>query len=308
MALNNPAFNNPAFQDPRAVQSYPGGARAASLTPPPADAAGSASRGGVDLAAQAQLEGAFAGPPAGSVETGRMTIEDTVVKTVSLFAILLVTAAVGWVWTLGGLVPTTPNVSVLPMIVGGLAGFVLALVIIFTSRKKVRPALIFAYAAAEGLFVGGISAFFEVQWPGIVFQATLATLVVVGVTLALFASGKIRASARATKIFLIAMVGYLVFSLINVGLMLFNVPIAGGAFGLRSMEIIPGVPLGLIIGVLVVIMAAYSLVLDFDQVQQGVRNGAPRQYGWLSAFGIMVTVVWLYIEILRILAILRGSE
>jgi uncharacterized YccA/Bax inhibitor family protein len=236
-----------------------------------------------------------------------MTIEDTVVKTVSLFAILLVTAAVGWVWTLGGLTPTTTSVSALPMIVGGLAGFVLALVIIFTSRKKVRPALIFAYAAAEGLFVGGISAFFEVMYPGIVFQATLATLVVVGVTLALFASGKIRASARATKIFLIAMVGYLVFSLVNVGLMLFNVPIAGGAFGLRSVEVF-GIPLGLIIGVLVVIMAAYSLVLDFDQVQQGVRNGAPRQYGWLSAFGIMVTVVWLYIEILRILAILRGSE
>lgn len=307
MALNNPAFNNPAFQDPRAVQSYPGGSRAASLTPPPANYA-SAAHGGVDLASQAQLEGAFAAPPAGSIDTGRMTVEDTVVKTVSLFAILLVTAAVGWVWTLGGLAPTTENVSALPMIIGGLAGFVLALVIIFTSRKKVRPALIFAYAAAEGLFVGGISAFFEVLYPGIVFQATLATLVVVGVTLALFASGKIRASARATKIFLIAMVGYLVFSLVNVGLMLFNVPIAGGAFGLRSSIEIFGIPLGVIIGVVVVLMAAYSLVLDFDQVQQGVRNGAPRQYGWLSAFGIMVTVVWLYIEILRILAILRGSE
>ncbi|WJL97340.1 Bax inhibitor-1/YccA family protein [Microbacterium sp. ET2] len=305
MALNNPAFNNPAFQDPRAVQSYPGGARAASLTPPPAAAAGSASRGSADLAAQAQLEGAFAGPPAGSVETGRMTIEDTVVKTVSLFAILLVTAAVGWVWTLGGLTPTD-SVSALPMIVGGLAGFVLALVIIFTSRKKVRPALIFAYAAAEGLFIGGISAFFEVQWPGIVLQATLATLVVVGVTLALFASGKIRASARATKIFLIAMVGYLVFSLVNVGMMLFGA--TDSAFGLRSDVQIFGIPLGVIIGIVVVLMAAYSLVLDFDQVQQGVRNGAPRQYGWLSAFGIMVTVVWLYIEILRILAILRGSE
>ncbi|MEI3865825.1 Bax inhibitor-1/YccA family protein [Microbacterium sp. CCNWLW134] len=306
MALNNPAFNNPAFQDPRAVQSYPGGARAASLTPPPAAAAGSASRGGVDLAAQAQMEGAFAGPPAGSAETGRMTIEDTVVKTAVLFAVLVATAAVGWVWTLGGLVPTTPNVSALPMIVGGLAGFVLALVIIFTSRKKVRPALIFGYAAAEGLFVGGISAFFEVMYPGIVLQATLATLVVVGVTLALFASGKIRASARATKIFLIAMVGYLVFSLVNVGFMLFGA--TDSAFGLRSDIQIFGIPLGVIIGIVVVLMAAYSLVLDFDQVQQGVRNGAPRQYGWLSAFGIMVTVVWLYIEILRILAILRGSE
>src|SRR5690606_14615733 len=102
----------------------------------------------------------------------------------------------------------------------GLAGgFVLSLVVIFTSRKKVRPALIFGYAAFEGLFVGGISAFFEFIWPGIVLQATLATLSVVGVTLALFASGKIRASKKATKVFMIAMVGYLVFSLLNLVLM-----------------------------------------------------------------------------------------
>ncbi|MCQ6473468.1 Bax inhibitor-1/YccA family protein, partial [Vibrio parahaemolyticus] len=84
--------------------------------------------------------------------------------------------------------------------------------------------VIIAYAAFEGLFVGGISAFFEFMFPGIVLQATLATLSVVGVTLALFASGKIRASARATKIFMIAMVGYLVFALLNLGLMLFNAP------------------------------------------------------------------------------------
>jgi uncharacterized YccA/Bax inhibitor family protein len=103
------------------------------------------------------------------------------------------------------------------------------------------------------------------------------------------------------------MVGYLVFSLVNLGLMLFNVPLAGGAFGLRSVEVF-GIPLGLIIGVFVVIMAAYSLVLDFDQIQHGVRNGAPRVYGWVGAFGVMVTVVWLYVEILRILAILRGND
>ena len=89
--------------------------------------------------------------------------------------------------------------------------------------------------------------------------------------------------------------------------MLFNVPIAGGAFGLRSSIEIFGIPLGLIIGVFVVIMAAYSLVLDFDQIQRGVRNGAPRVYGWVGAFGIMVTVVWLYVEILRMIAILRVS-
>jgi len=303
VALNNPAFNNPAFQDPRAVQSYPGGANAANLGGSTQFA--TAQRAGTDAAAQANLEGMYSAPSAGSTDTGRMTIEDTVAKTIGLFAILVVGAVAGWIWTMAPVTAQNPNPTVLPMIVGGLVGFVLSLVVIFTSRKKVRPGLIFAYAAAEGLFVGGISAFFEFIWPGIVTQATLATLVVVGVTLALFASGKIRASKRATKIFLIAMVGYLVFSLVNVGLMLFGV--TDNAFGLRS-ETIFGIPLGLILGVLVVIMAAYSLVLDFDQIQQGVRNGVPRQMGWLGGFGIMVTVVWLYVEILRMIAIIRGSN
>ncbi|MDT0141403.1 MULTISPECIES: Bax inhibitor-1/YccA family protein [Microbacterium] len=305
MALNNPAFNNPAFQDPKAVQTYPGGSQAANLGGQTQFA--TAQRAGTDAAAQAQLEGMYAAPSAGAVETGRMSYEDTIWKTVGLFAILLVTAAVGWVWTMAGVTPANPNPSILPWMIGALGGFVLSLVVIFTSRKKIRPALIFGYAAFEGLFVGAISAFFEFLWPGIVVQATLATFAVVGVTLALFASGKIRASKRATKVFMIAMIGYLVFSLINIGLMLFNVPIAGGAFGLLS-EKFMGIPLGVIIGVLVVIMAAYSLVLDFDSIQQGVRNGAPRQFGWLGAFGIMVTVVWLYLEILRILAIARGSN
>jgi len=303
MASANPAFNNPAFQDPRAVSTYPGGPQAANIGGPAQYA--STAHAGVDAAANAQLEGAYAAPSAGSVETGRMTVEDTVLKTLGLFVVLLVGAVAGWIWTMAPVTVQNPNPTMAPWIIGALGGFVLAMVVAFTSRKKVRPALIFGYAAFEGLFVGAISAFFEFLWPGIVIQATLATLAVVGVTLALFASGKVRASKRATKVFMIAMIGYLVFALINVGLMLFNVPIAGGAFGLYSLKI-AGIPLGLIIGVLVVIMAAYSLVLDFDSIQQGVRNGAPRQYGWLGGFGIMVTVVWLYIEILRILAILRG--
>jgi uncharacterized YccA/Bax inhibitor family protein len=308
--MSNFAFNNPAFkqQDPRNVATYPGGPQAA-------QGAQNASfqHAGIDAATNAQLEGMYAAPPAGAIETDRMSVEDTVWKTAGLFAILLVTAAVGWVWTLGGVAAPAYNPysdfqpNMLPWIVGALAGFVLAMVITFTSRKKVRPALIFAYAAFEGLFIGGISAFFEVLYPGIVVQATLATVSVVGVTLALFASGKIRASKKATKIFMIAMMGYLVFSLLNVVLMWTNVLPEGQAFGMLSAKPFLGIPLGLIIGVLVVIMAAYSLVLDFDQIQQGVRNGAPRQYGWLGAFGIMVTVVWLYIEILRIIAIARSN-
>jgi len=298
VALNNPAFGSPAFKEQR-----PG------LTPPPVGTqTAAAQHAGVNAATQAHLEGLYASPAAGAQETDRMTVEDTVVKTVGLFAILVATAVAGWMWTLGGVLDpaAAQSMSMMPVILGGLVGFVLAMVVIFTSRKKIRPALIFAYAAAEGLFIGGISAVFEFQWPGIVMQATLGTLAVVGVTLALFASGKIRASKRATKIFLVAMVGYLVFSLINVGLMFFGG--TDSAFGLRTDISIAGIPLGVIVGVFVVIMAAYSLVLDFDQIQQGVRNGAPRQFGWMGAFGIMVTVVWLYVEILRILAILRGNN
>ncbi|MBT2485101.1 MULTISPECIES: Bax inhibitor-1/YccA family protein [unclassified Microbacterium] len=308
--MSNFAFNNPAFkqQDPRNVATYPGGPQAA-------QGAQNASlqHGAMDAAANARLEGMYASPPAGSIETDRMSVEDTVWKTAGLFGILLVAAAVGWVWTLGGIAAPAYNPysefapNMMPWIIGALGGFVLAMAIIFTSRKKVRPALIFAYAVFEGLFVGGISAFFEVIYPGIVGQATLATVSVVGVTLALFASGKIRAWKKATKIFMIAMIGYLVFSLLNLVLMWTGVLPEGQAFGLLSASIM-GIPLGLIIGVLVVIMAAYSLVLDFDQIQQGVRNGAPRKFGWMGAFGIMVTVVWLYVEILRIIAIVRGSN
>lgn len=300
--MSNFAFNNPAFkqQNPRNVATYPGSPQAGAQ-------ASSVQHAGIDAATNAHLEGMYAAPPAGAIETDRMTVEDTVWKTVGLFGILLVTAVVGWVWTLGGMQAYPGAASTMaPMIIGALGGFVLAMAVIFTSRKKVRPALIFAYAAFEGLFIGGISAFFETMWPGIVMQATLATVAVVGVTLALFASGKVRASKKMTKIFMIAMIGYLVFSVLNLILMWTNVLPEEQAFGLRSATIM-GIPLGLIIGVLVVFMAAYSLVMDFDQIQQGVRNGAPRQFGWLGGFGIMVTVVWLYVEILRMIAIVRGN-
>jgi uncharacterized YccA/Bax inhibitor family protein len=137
-----------------------------------------------------------------------------------------------------------------------------------------------------------------------VLQAVIATLVVVGVTLALFASGKIRASKKATKVFLIALIGYAVFSLVNVGIMIFG-GAGGNPWGLRGSVEIFGIPLGVVLGVFVVLLAAYSLVLDFDFIQKGVQNKAPRKYGWTGAFGIMVTVIWLYLELLRMLAIAR---
>jgi len=277
MASSNPAFNrSPAFSSNRDV--------AAKLQ------AGATPAVSAEGMTAAQLTDLYSVPSATPSDTDRMTYEDTMVKIVTSFVILLVGAAVGWFFPL----------LALP---AALVGFVLALVNIF--KKKPSPALVLSYAAVEGIFVGGITVFFESRFPGIAVQAVLGTLVVVGVTLALFASGKIRASKKATKVFLIAMVGYGAFSLINFILMATGAN--SDAFGLRSAPIpfLGGLPFGVVLGVLVIIMAAYSLVLDFDSIQTGVKRGAPRIYGWTAAFGIMVTVVWLYLEILRLLALLR---
>ena len=241
-------------------------------------------------ASAADLDALYSLPSATPADTGRMTYQDTAVKTVALFAVLLATGVVGW------MVPALA-------IVGAIGGFVLAMVNTF--RKTPSVPLIVGYAALEGLFVGGITAIFEMRFPGVAAQAVVATLITFGVTLALFASGKIRASARMTKIVLIAMVSYLAFRLVELVVMMVNP--ASGMFGLSSDVKILGIPLGILIGILAVLLAAYSLVLDFDQIQQGVRRGLPAKFGWTAAFGLMVTIVWLYVEFLRIFAIARNN-
>jgi uncharacterized YccA/Bax inhibitor family protein len=236
-----------------------------------------------------ELDELYDRPSATGVETGRMTYEDTIMKTLIAFGVLLAGAVVGWV---------IPALAIPGMVIG----LVLALVNIF--KKKPSRGLILAFAAFQGLFVGGISNFFNTQWDGIVTQAVFGTLAVIGVTLFLFLSGKFRTSPRMNRIVVVAMVGYLVFSLANFGLMAFGA--TEGMFGLRSYEIF-GIPLGIPLGILVVFLAAYSLVMDFESIKAGVEQGAPRIFGWQGAFGILVTVVWLYVEILRLLAILRGE-
>ncbi len=269
MALDNPAFSrNAAF-------SEKGAASTATVS-------------------AAELQAMYNQPSAVRGGPDRMTIDDSIMKSAISFVFLLAGAVVGWA-----------TAEKMPYIWIGAAfvGFILALVNIF--KREPSPPLILAYAVVQGVFLGGVSYYYEAQYPGIIIQAVVATLVVVAVTLALFASGKIRASKRATKVFLVAMVGYLVFSLVNLGIMIFG-GAGGNPWGLRGSFEIFGLPLGLVLGVLVVIMAAYSLVLDFDFIQRGVNNGAPRKYGWSGAFGIMVTVIWLYLEILRIFAISRN--
>ncbi len=240
-------------------------------------------------ASVAELDELYGRPSATPSETGRMSYNDTIMKTLISFGVLVIGALVGWV---------VPFLA----IPAAIAGFVLALVNIF--KKVPSRGLILTFAAVQGVFVGGISAIFNTQWDGIVTQAVFGTLGVVGVTLFLFLSGKLRATPRLTRIAIVGMFGYLAFSLVNFGLVMFGA--TDSMFGLRSYEIF-GIPLGLILGVVIVLLAVYSLVLDFESIKSGVEGGAPEIYGWQAAFGIVVTVVWLYVEILRILAILRGE-
>lgn len=239
-----------------------------------------------------QLQEKYDGPSAGPAQTGRMTFDDVIVKTVGCLALVLIGAGIGW------------QVPIL-LWPGLIVGLVFGLVNSF--KREPSPVLIMLYAGFEGLFLGALSGMLEAVYPGIVMQAVIGTFSVFGVTLLLFKSGKVRATPKMTKIVMIAMVGYALFSLINLGMMIFGVN--DNPWGMRGMDI-PGtsIPFGFVLGLLAVGLAAYCLVLDFTNIAVGVGNGVARKYAWTAAFGLTVTLVWLYVEILRLLAILRGND
>ncbi|MBP3037247.1 Bax inhibitor-1/YccA family protein [Arthrobacter sp. zg-ZUI100] len=243
-----------------------------------------------------QLQELYTAPSAGPAQTGRMTYDDVIMKTLACLAVVLVGAAVPML--------LVPGLAMPLMIIGALGGFVLGLVNSF--KREPVPALILAYAGLEGLFLGGLTLVLDNLYPGIGLQAVLGTLSVFAVTLVLFRSGKVRATPKAMRFFMIALIGYAVFSLVNMGLMIFGA--TDSMFGVRDSVEIMGIPLGVLIGIFAVGLAAFSLIVDFTSVEQGVKAGAPQRYSWTAAFGLTVTLVWLYVEILRILAILRGND
>ncbi len=231
------------------------------------------------------LEEAYRGPSATPLDTGRMTVDDVVVRTGMLLAVAFAAGGITWTLGLGGLA--------LP---AAIVGLVLALVIIF--KQVTNPGVIMAYAAVEGVFLGGISQFFNARYPGIVVQAVIGTTAVTASMLALYKSGRIRVTPKFTKMVVGATLGFFVLIVVNL--------VAGffveGGLGLRQG------PLGILVGLFAIGLAALNLVLDFDMVEKGARQGVPTRYAWFAAFGIMVTLVWLYVEMLRLLAILRGSD
>jgi uncharacterized YccA/Bax inhibitor family protein len=228
------------------------------------------------------------------LQTDRMTIDDVVAKTALTLLTLVVAAGATW-FLLSPEAGQTPNLGI-PMI-AGLVGFGIAMVVIF--KRKISPGLILTYAAVEGIFIGGISMYFNGRWPGIVTQAVLGTAAAFAGMLWAYKSGRIRVTPRFTKMLIGATIGFLVLALANLLIGFF----VEGGLGLREAG-----PLGLLFGAAGVILATLFLALDFDMVEQGIRAGAPARESWMAAFGLTVTLVWLYLEILRLLAILRGED
>lgn len=239
-----------------------------------------------------QVQQSYYGPAATGAQTGRMTIDDVIMKSALTIGTVVLVAIGAWMF-----VPIALFTPV--MIAGLLVGFVLGLVNAF--KKVPSPALIMGYAVAEGVFLGTISKVFGMAYSGAVMQAIVATFVTFAVCLGLYKSRIVKVNARFTKIVVLATIAYAVFCLVNLGIMFFA-PNAFGPWGLRS-----GL-LGIGIGLIAVVLASMSLMLDFEYITQGIRNGVDRRYAWSAAFGLTVTLIWLYIEFLRLAALFAGRD
>ena len=224
----------------------------------------------------------------------RMTLNGTVHKTGILLVCALATAA--WTWHL--FLQSRDMSAVAPMmLLGGIGGFIAAMVTIF--KKEWSPATAPIYALLEGLFLGGTSAMFDVRYPGIGIQAVGLTFGTLFVLLLAYSARIIRVTQKFRLGVIAATGGIMVFYLAQMLL---------GFFGVHFSAVNGSGMLGIGISLFIVAIAALNLVLDFDFIEQGVAYGAPRYMEWYGAFGIMVTLVWLYLEILRLLSKMRDRN
>ena len=223
-----------------------------------------------------------------------MTLNGTVNKTGFMLLMLVATAA--YTWSLYS--PENPGAVMPWLLVGGIGGFVVALVTVF--KKTWSPVTAPLYAALEGLFVGAVSAMFEARFPGIVMQAVMLTMGVLAALLMAYKSGLIKATENFKLGVVAATGGIALLYLVNIGMRL---------FGFDGMSFIhEASTFGILFSVFVVIIAALNLVMDFDFIESGVDAGAPKYMEWYAGFGLVVTLVWLYLEILRLLAKLQSRD
>ncbi len=223
-----------------------------------------------------------------------MTLQGTVNKTGVLLICVVATAA--WTWNLF-LHSHSPQ-TVMPLaLLGGIGGLIVAMVTIFKKEWAGITAPI--YALLEGLVLGSISAILEVRFPGIAIQAVSLTFGTLVVLLLAYRSGLIAVTEKFRLGIIAATGGIALFYIVEIVL---------GFFGIHFTAINGSGAIGIGFSVFVVIIAALNLVLDFDFIETGVRVGAPKYMEWYGAFGLMVTLIWLYFEILRLLSKIRSRE
>lgn len=267
--------------------------------------AGFAYQEGVSAYAQAS-SGQATTAPAGSPPQGtsfdlmtagaglRVTLADVLVKCAILFAVAVAFAVVGW-----RLYDGAPWILFVALIGG------LALGLVNSFKKQVSPLLVILYGVAEGLLLGSISNWYQdygdqIGYPGLVLQAVIGTMTAFGVMLALYGTGLVKVNGKFLKIMMVALVSYLVIGLASLVAALFGV---GGGWGFYGVS-----GLGLALCAIGVLLAAFTLMLDFEAIKQGIAVGLPERESWRMAFGLLVTLVWLYLEMLRFLAIFAGGR
>ena len=231
------------------------------------------------------------GMPSAPQSVERMTVDDVITKTaITMGLMMIVAVAAATFLPLNLLLPVS--------LVAGVVSFIVPLVV--AVRRRIGAALAIVFAVIEGVFIGGFSMLFESYYPGIVLQAVLGTFAAAGVTLAAFKFTGFRLSGKFRKILMLSMIGFVVASLLSFGLSVagINLGLYAGMTGNVGM-------LAWLFAGLGVVLAVLSLVDDFQSIEQGVAMGAPATESWRAAFGLTVTMVWLYTNLLRILSYIR---
>lgn len=236
------------------------------------------------------------GAPQAPATTGRMTMDDVIMRTATTLGVLIVTAALAW-----ALLPVDDaNISKSYGIAigAGLVAMVLGFVQAF--KRKASPPLILAYAALEGVFLGVVSSVVDNRIAdGAAMQAVIGTMATFAAVLIAYKAGWIRVNRRFYGFVMAAAMGFILLMAVN---LLFSVFGGGNGLGFRSGG------LGILFGVIGILLGACFLALDFKQVEDGIAYGAPKDEAWLAAFGLTLTLVWIYMEFLRIIAILQGND
>lgn len=238
----------------------------------------------------------YGAPPQAPVTTGRMTMDDVVMRTATTLGVLVVTAALSW-----ALLPVDDaNISRSYGIGIGAALIGMVLAFVQSFKRKASPALILTYAAFEGVFLGVVSNIVDNRIAsGAAMQAVIGTMAVFAGVLVAYRAGWIRVNRRFYGFVMAAALGFILLMSVN---LLFAVFGGGDGLGFRSGA------LGVMFGVIGIILGACFLALDFKQVEDGLAYGAPREEAWLAAFGLTLTLVWIYLEFLRLISILSSSD